>query len=124
MRPEFIATAEVSAFIDEHLRVAEAAPAMYGGTLLGVEMRLSGLMDILTRFVVGFADGRRLYREFRKEHLPKCPSPMLVSQWFSDEKYGDPGIKDVPEAEREHWAGMMIVRHYAAYKKYLETREV
>lgn len=115
-----VSRAAIEAFIDERLDAIRLRPLMYGGTPLGVETHIWGLLDIYLKFCVGDLPEDH-YQAFRRTHTPRCPGPMPVHRWFTDPEYGAPEVKE-PRAQPDHWAGVKIAEHFIAYKTYLKAK--
>lgn len=115
---------DLEAFIDERLAAMALRPRIWGspealeceGFLL-VELYEKFCRDGPPRAIEPSGD---LFIKFAKKHLPRRPSPMLLSQWFTDPQWGSPEVKDIPEGERQHWAGTRIVAFFIAWKAHLK----
>ncbi len=110
----------LEAFIDERFEDMRLRPGMYGGTPMGVEAQCWLLIDLFQRVCLEGYDprcDRTNFQAYRHRVLPRCPSPMICSQWFTDQEYGDPEAKN--RLDLDHWAGVKIVELYIGYKAYL-----
>ena len=115
---------DIEKFIDERFEAMLKRPLMYGGDAHGVEMIALTFCEIFSRFCLkGDLSGpwSRPYLAFRKKDIPSCPGPMSTAQWFTDLKYGDPTMRDVPAKKRGHEAGVRIMTHLIAFKAHLKA---
>lgn len=123
---EEVKTKTISNFIDDLFVHVMAAPGMYGGTPIALEMFLLGVLAVYTGLCFTEPVRTQAYDVFRRRHCPQIPGPMLISTWVTDKENGDPQLRkptDLPADKLAHLAGIRIVEHYLAYKQFLDTYE-
>ena len=116
---------DIERFVDDRLEKMARCPLMWGDPL-AIETQCFLLVEVYGRYCLndddvadaGSPDSR--FQAFRRGRLRRCPGPVLLSQWFTDPKWGDP-LGDDENAVR-HNAGRRIVEFFIAFKAHLKEQ--
>ncbi len=118
----------LEAFIDVRLAAMLRAPAMWG-SVDAVEASCFLLVEVFERFCLrpdptrSISPSEHTFIRFARSHplTRRKPSPMTLSQWFTDPKWGCAEIATVPAEEMFHWPGVQVVTFFIAFKAHLKA---
>lgn len=114
-------SSDLEKFIDDRLNLMAERTFMFG-TIDSLESQGFLLIELYFKFVlephnVDVNDSiRDDFQAFRRKVIPKCPSPMILSQWFTDKEYG------TKENLTEREAATKLVEFFIAWKSDIKSR--
>lgn len=83
-----IKPSKIETFVDNRLSVMSKTALMWGSPE-ALESQCFTLLDLIEEFCVEEPrDVQVEFQKFRREIYPKCPGPMTLATWLTDEKYG------------------------------------
>lgn len=79
---------EIEQFVNEELAAMSKVALMFGSPE-ALEAQCFLLLEFIERFCADRPRNiQKEFQKFRKEIYPKCPAPMTLHNWLTDEKYG------------------------------------
>lgn len=110
---------DLEKFIDERLGQMSKYSSMFG-SIDALESQGFLLIELYIKFVL--VNGKQItsiiddFQAFRRKVIPRCLSPMVLSQWFTDKKCGTK--ENLTEIE----ASIKLVEFFIAWKADIKTR--
>jgi hypothetical protein len=121
--------AKLESFFDERLAMMSKRPLMFG-CIEALEGECHLMIEMYVHFC--FSDGEKKFlappwegttktlmgdfQVFRSKQMPRCPSPMILSQWLTDPEWGCK-LQYTP-----HEAAQKLIEFFIKWKTDLKTR--